>query len=398
VTYANIDGWSPSSDLKAAFSELDLWILARLNELIEIVTAKLEAFEPNSATAAINDFIDDLSNWYLRRSRRRFWAKSGTSDASDADKDAAYRTLYTVLENLIKILAPFVPFVTEEIYQNLVRTNNPDAVQSVHHCEWPRVDESFVNERLIREGSLIKRLVSLGHAARNQANRKLRQPLSEAAFHLRSQEEVGLVERNIGILAAELNVKHVRFLDTVSEAVRYSLNPLPKQLGQKYGSMFPMIREQIQGFSDAELETVATRLIEGESITVTVGDQDLLIHPDEVEIKVEAHEGLSAAADGPYMVALNTTLTPELEREGLAREFVRRVQDLRKQAGLQVDDRITLAYQAEEPIRTAVSEYEDYIKEETLAVSMDEIEIPAQGSQREYQLDGKQFRIGIRKA
>lgn len=395
VTYANIDSWNPNQERSYELSELDRWILARLNEVISSVTDNLRAFEPNMATAAVNEFIDDLSNWYLRRSRRRFWAKTGASEASDADKNAAYQTLYTVLTNLIKILAPFVPFVTEEIYQNLVRAVNSTTHASVHHCDWPTVDPIFIDETLTRHGSLVKRLVSLGHAARNQANRKLRQPLAEAAFHVRTKEEAKVVERNAVLIAAELNVKCVRLLDTVSEAVNLRLNPLPKQLGRKYGALFPKIRQQILNLPDEETEKAALKITRGEPIEVTIDDQMYQINPDEVEVRIEAHEGFSAAADGPYVTALDTTLTPELEMEGMAREFVRRVQDLRKQSSLRVDDRIRLYYEGSEILQEAISNHQEYILEETLSESIQEGTVPSRSSKEEYKIGDEHLRIGL---
>ncbi|MGA9532692.1 MAG: class I tRNA ligase family protein, partial [Anaerolineales bacterium] len=172
VTYANIDGWRPDSNKPATPSELDRWIIARLNEVIDEVTDLLEDYKPDYATNAIHDFIEDLSNWYLRRSRRRFWAKAGASQASDADKEAAYQTLYHVLVQLTKLLAPFMPFATEAVYQNLVRAVDKDALESVHQCEWPTVDSSALDPNLTREMVLVTRLVSLGHAARNGAGLK----------------------------------------------------------------------------------------------------------------------------------------------------------------------------------------------------------------------------------
>jgi len=190
VTYANIDGWEPGEDRETKPSQLDRWILSRLNAVTGEVTRKIEAFEPNKAAEELGGLLDDLTNWYLRRSRRRFWAKAGASKASDADKNAAYATLYTVLTTLTRLLAPFVPFVSEALHQNLVRSVDGSAAESVHHCDWPLVDEKAIDQDLMSEMALVMKLVSLGHAARNSANRKLRQPLQEAAFFVSSPSKV----------------------------------------------------------------------------------------------------------------------------------------------------------------------------------------------------------------
>jgi len=238
-------------------------------------------------------FIDHLSNWYLRRSRRRFWVEAGSSDEEDADKNAAYDTLYQVLVKLSRLLAPFVPFVAEVMHQNLVRTVDSDAPESVHHCDWPVTDS--VDEVLNSEMALVLRLVSLGHAARNQANRKLRQPLSEIAFAVGLDKERDVVMRYADLIGDELNVKNVRLLDVTAEVVSYQLKPLPKQLGQKYGSQFPQLRNAILGLDPRE---ASAKLQAGKSVEVEVKGEKLEILPDEVEVIVEAKEGFSTASEG----------------------------------------------------------------------------------------------------
>ncbi|HET7011392.1 MAG TPA: class I tRNA ligase family protein, partial [Anaerolineales bacterium] len=245
VTYARLDDWQPARRASSTSHVLDAWILARLNQTVREVTSSLEKFEPDTATSAVDQFLDHLTNWYLRRSRRRFWARSGSSPAADADKLSAYTTLYDVLTRLCRLLAPFVPFVTEAMYQNLVRSHDSSAPESVHHCEWPVENKAWEQPALLAEMELVLRLASLGHAARNAAGRKLRQPLAEAAVSLRGADERPVVEAHAALLGDELNVKQVRLLDAATEAVSYRLNPLPRQLGQKYGSRFPKIRQAI---------------------------------------------------------------------------------------------------------------------------------------------------------
>ncbi len=392
VTYANIDGWSPESAAEAAPAELDRWILARLNEVVEEVTGRLEGYEPDKATQAMNGFIDDLSNWYLRRSRRRFWAKTGASEASDADKEAAYRTLHEVLTTLIRLLAPFVPFVTETMFQNLVRQVDESAPVSVHHTDWPSVDESALDPQLTRDMGLVTQLVSQGHGARNQAGIKLRQPLAEASFAVGSAREREVVRNYRELIAEELNVKQVRLLDAASDVVDYQLHPLPKQLGQKYGSEFPPLREALL---QLDPEPAARRILNGESLEVKVKGKRVEVLPDEVEVRLEPRPGFSAVGDAGYVVALDTEISEGLLLEGLAREVVRRVQDLRKQAEFEVDDSIQAQYSASGQLARAIETHREYIQGETLAASFESVDQPQGEALDEFEIDGDDFAVAV---
>ena len=395
VTYAAIDGWQPGQDRPASTVVLDRWIRARLCELIEAVSSALERYEPNSATARVNDFLDDLSNWYLRRSRRRFWAKTGAGPGSDSDKADAYQTLYRVLVELVKVLAPFVPFVSEVIYQNLVRGVDPLAPESVHHCSWPQPDPSQADPDLTDRMRLVKRLVSLGHAARNQAGVRLRQPLAQAAFTVRDPAEQETLGQFAELIAEELNVKSVRLLDMAGEAAEFQLKALPKQLGQKYGARFPAIRKAVQRLA---AEKFVQSLARGEPLTVTVEGKPIELLPSELELIVSPKAGFSTAAEGPYLAALTVEIDAELRNEGLAREFVRRVQELRKQAGFAVEDRIHIQYASTLELGTAVEAFRDYITAETLALSLDPVELPAGDAQEDYAFDAQRVRLGLSQA
>jgi isoleucyl-tRNA synthetase len=390
VTYANLDGWTPDSTVQVEYSPLDKWLRSMLHTLIRDVTNSLETYDVLGATRPIQTFVEQLSNWYLRRSRRRFWKSE-----SDSDKQAAYATLYECLVALSKLLAPTMPFMADELYLNLVGSISPDAKESVHLAAWPKYDNSAIDEKLNREMALVMRLTSLGHAARNKANRKVRQPLAEVAFSVGSLEEENVVKQYSELLTDELNVKKVRLLNAASEAVSYSLNPLPKQLGQKYGSLFPEIRKRILAM---EVDKTAIQLMSGEGINVEVNGQTLEILPEEVEVRLQAKEGYSVASEGAYLAALVTDLTPELVAEGLAREFVRRVQDLRKSADLDITDRIHLYYSATPGLLKAIEEFSEYIMTETLAVSMSMQEFPQEAATVEDEFDGEQVKAGLVKA
>jgi isoleucyl-tRNA synthetase len=393
VTYALLDNWKPDGEgVQGIESEnyLDRWLLSELNTLVRDVTAALENYDVLGATRPIQNFVDSLSKWYLRRSRRRFWKSE-----SDTDKQTAYATLYQTLTALSKLLAPTMPFLAEEMYQNLVCSVDRDAPESVHLADWPSYDKTRIDETLNTDMRLVMRLASLGHSARNQAAIKVRQPLAEAAFSVGSLKEVQALEKNADLLAEELNVKRVTALTSAGEAVAYSLNPLPKQLGQKYKSQFPAVREAILALDS---EKSAQDLLNGEPITVSVEGETLEILPEEVEVRAEARSGLVVASEGAYLAALKTDLTPELVREGLAREFVRRVQDLRKQADFDIADRIYMYASASPNLEAAIQEYKEYIMGETLTLELKPSEPPPGAATATFEFDGEEATVGLVKA
>lgn len=389
VTYANLDGWTPKLNDNAEYSPLDKWVRSALHTLVRDVTKALENYDVLGATRPIQEFVEQLSNWYLRRSRRRFWKSE-----SDADKNAAYATLYECLVTLSKLLAPTMPFIADELYLNLVGSTFKDAAESVHLAEWPEFDSRVIDEKLNDEMALVMRLTSLGHAARNKGNRKVRQPLSEVAFSVGNGDEEKVVLDYSELLADELNVKHVRLLNAAGEAVNYSLNPLPKQLGQKYGGRFPEIRKAILAIG---AEVTALRLLGGQNLELEINGEPYQILPEEVEVRLQAREGYSVASEGAYLAALVTELTPGLIAEGLAREFVRRVQDARKAADLDIADRIKLYYTASPVLQLAVEDYRAYIMTETLSIELVGKE-PLEGMFKvEDTFDGEKVLIGIQK-
>jgi isoleucyl-tRNA synthetase len=369
---------------------LDRWLLSSLNTLVRDVTRAYEAYDVPGATRPIEAFVEALSTWYLRRSRRRFWKSE-----SDSDKQAAYSTLYTALVTLAKLLAPAMPFLAEELYQNLVRGADPHAPESVHLAAWPEVDGARIDEAVNRDMALVMKLVSLGHSARQRAERKVRQPLAEAAFSVGSAQERAAVERYADLMADELNVKRVRLLDASGEAASFSVKPLPRQLGQKYGSKLPVLAKAIAA---ADPEAAARNLLAGAPLKVTVDGQEYAILPEEVEVRSQAREGFAVAAEGAYLAALVTELTPELVREGLAREFVRRVQDLRKTAGLDVADRIRISAQASAGLKAAIQAHRDYVTAETLAVELRFAKPPAAAATASDEFEGEKVTVGVIKA
>ncbi|MBI3174930.1 MAG: isoleucine--tRNA ligase [Chloroflexi bacterium] len=389
VTYANLD--KPTlTTVPAATNELDRWLLSELNVLVRDVTNAYETYDVPNATRPIEKFVENLSTWYVRRSRRRFW-----KNESDSDKQSAYSTLYTALVTVAKLLAPAMPFLAEELYQNLVRSVDETAPESVHLAEWPKTMPEFIDESLNRDMATVMRLVSLGHAARQKANRKVRQPLAEAAFSVGSPAERKALETHADIVADELNVKRVRALDASAEALTHTVKPLPKQLGQKYGNKFPALQKAILAMNT---EDVARTLLSGQPLKVSVDGAEYGILPEEVEVKANAKSGFAVAEEGAYVAALVTDLTPELVQEGLAREFVRRVQDLRKSADLDVADRVNLFVEASAGLKSAVEAYKDYITTETLTANLKFAVPPAEASVVEDEFEGEKVRIGLERS
>ncbi len=390
VTYANLDHWKPDAKIQPQYSPLDRWLRSALHALTRDVTEALETYDVLGATRPIQTFVDQLSNWWLRRSRRRFWKSD-----SDADKQAAYATLYEALVTISKLLAPTMPFMAEELYQNLVRMMDQNAPLSVHLGEWVSFDPAVIDDGLNRDMATIMKLASLGHAARNKANRKVRQPLAEAAFAMSNADERAALTAFADLLEDELNVKHVRALDTAGEAVSFALNPLPKQLGQKYGNRFPAIKQAVLAL---EVEKTAQTLLAGENITVVVNEESLELLPGEVEVRVQARSGFAVASEGAYVAALVTELTPELVQEGLAREFIRRVQDLRKTADYEISDRIQVYYQASAGLSAAVKSFGEIIMAETLAVKLADEPLPEDCVTTRDSFDGEELNLGLLKA
>jgi isoleucyl-tRNA synthetase len=360
--------------------------------MVEDVTRHLETYAPNLATATIARFLDDLSNWYLRRSRRRFWARTGETVAADRDKQEAYSTLYQVLLDLTLILAPFTPFVTEAMYQNLVVSVSPDAPKSVHHQDWPVVERHWSATGLLQEMDVVKRLVTLGHAVRQASGLKVRQPLAEAAFVVPGTAESTILEKYGKLIAEELNVKRVRALDKAGEVVDFALKPLPRQLGQKYASRFPAIRAALLQLPPAG---AAQALLAGNSVAVEVDGARLEILPEEVEVQVRAHPGLAAVAEGAWVAALRIDLTPQLVAEGLAREFVRRAQDLRRKAALEPDQRVGFRYAASPGLAQAVRSHRDFVAGEILAQELLEEDPRADDLAIQDEFDGEHLHLAL---
>ncbi|HET9495326.1 MAG TPA: isoleucine--tRNA ligase, partial [Chloroflexia bacterium] len=371
VMYANLDGFVPEKATVpvAERAELDRWILARLNELVGQARAELDEYDVASVTRQVDAFVEDLSNWYVRRSRRRFWKSE-----SDSDKLSAYSTLYEVLVTLAKVIAPIMPFLSEEMYQNLVRSGgrNADAPESVHHCAYPEMDASLVDRRLLDDVALAQRVVSLGRSARNKASVKVRQPLREIVVRVPNSADEEAMRRIEPQVLEELNIKKIELTPEVGDLITYVIKPNFAQLGPKYGKRLGAVREALAALEPAE---VAARVQAGEPVSVKVAGESEPVEllPTEIVVETREREGFAVAQEGGLVVALDTELDDDLLREGLARDLVRVINDMRKSAGFDVSDRITTYVRVEGPedgdrslAEGALESFRDYIAAETL--------------------------------
>ena len=386
VTYANIDGYDPSSEGPPVEQrpELDRWILSELNSLTRDVTASLDGYEPEPASRRIEEFVEDLSNWYVRRSRRRFWKSE-----SDDDKLAAYSTLFECLETVTRLLAPFIPFVTESIYRNLAGPLE-GARESVHLESYPEADESLIDEELSQATRLAMRLSSLGRAARSQAGIKVRQPLERALVKLRSADEGTALERVTAQVCDELNVKELAVLDDESLVSRFDVRADMSKVGPKYAQR---TREVLAALSAADPTEVARQVLAGSPAAVG----EFTLEPDEVVVTSGAMEGYSVASEGGYTVAAPTEISRELRLEGHARELVHLVQNMRRSAGLDIADKIATCYQGDPALDEVVAQHGGYIRQETLSVSIVREGPPEGAYVEEHKVNGLEARIGVKR-
>jgi len=397
ATYANLDGWMPQN---GAFDPqhpegatpqsdnlLDRWVLARLNQIIPQVTDSLKGSDPLNATIAINAFLDDLSNWYVRRSRRRYWKSE-----HDSDKNTAYATLYHVLVKFARILAPFTPFVTESIYQNLVRSAYPQAYESVHHTAWPRYDAAAVDPDMLEQMELARQVASLGLGARNSAGLKVRQPLAQALAFAGGTRN--LSQPFVEIITDELNVKAFSFVEKASQLVTYRILPDNKTLGPRFGADFPKLRAALAAADPAQ---VAANVLAGEPVALEMDGQPVELAPNELLVQTQPVEGLAVAADKQITVAVDAKITPELRSEGLAREVVRRVQAMRKDAGFNIEDRITTTYQAGENLAKVFEGWSEYIMAETLSTRLIDSPPPPEAYVETQNIEGESVVLGVKR-
>ncbi|HUN28088.1 MAG TPA: isoleucine--tRNA ligase [Steroidobacteraceae bacterium] len=390
VLYARLDGIEAGGAAGAAArTQADRWILALLEQTVATASAALERFDALSAGEAIEKFIDQLSNWYVRGNRRRFWKA-----ASGEDKQAAYATLYECLEVVNRLMAPFMPFLSEAVYQNLARTRSADAPLSVHMASWPEPRPERLDRALLDEMDVVQRIVTLGRAARNDARLKVRQPLARLLVRVPEEAAARAVARHGAWILDELNVKRLELIPPDARLVRYEIKPNLPILGKRFGKRLAAVRVAL---SHLDAAAVAARAARGESIELTLAGEPIELTPETLLIETRAAEGLACAEEGGYLVGLDTTLTDELVREGLAREIVRSVQEARKQAGLNVADRIALEIRGDEAVTAALDAHRDYVAAETLVTQWAHPQVLATEAPVRHEMAGAWWEIRLRR-
>lgn len=385
ILYADIDNFDPTQHklVRENLTPMDRWILSRLNTLVGHVEAYLDDLKMTEAGREMQDFMDDLSNWYVRRCRERYWGKDMTPD-----KEAAYMTLYTVLNTMALISAPFTPFMSETMYQNMVRTVDKSAPESIHLCDWPKKDESFVDPELEANMAAVLDIVVLGRSARNAANIKNRQPV--AAMYVQGK---ALPDMYVSIIADELNVKEVRFVDDASSFISYRVKPQLKTLGPRYGRLLPRINQYLSG--EGIGNAVVAAHSRGESYAFVIDGAEVSLAAEDVLVSTEENAGFVTVTEHDLSVVLDTNLTPELIEEGFVREIVSKVQTMRKEAGFEVTDHIVLSHHGNSLIEGIFARHGAEIAADTLA---DSIKLGSAGYVKDWEINGESVTLGVEKS
>ena len=385
ILYADIDNFDPTRHelVRENLTPMDRWILSRLNTLMGRVEAYLDDLKMTEAGREMQDFMDDLSNWYVRRCRERYWGKDMTPD-----KEAAYMTLYTVLKTMALISAPFTPFMSETMYQNMVRTVDKSAPESIHLCDWPHKDESFIDPELEANMAAVLDIVVLGRSARNAANIKNRQPV--ASMYVQGK---ALPDMYVSIIADELNVKEVRFVDDASSFISYRVKPQLKTLGPRYGKLLPKINQYLAGEGVGNAVVAAHN--RGESYKFDIDGTEISLSAEDVLVSTEENAGFVTVTEHDLSVVLDTNLTPELIEEGFVREIVSKVQTMRKEAGFEVTDHIVLSHHGNSLIEGIFARHGAEIAADTLA---DSIKLGSAGYVKDWEINGESVTLGVEKA
>ena len=385
VLYANIDNFDPTR-YTLEYDKLpvmDRWMLSKMNSMVKTVDNSLMNYQIPEAARSLQEFVDDLSNWYVRRSRERFWAKG-----MEQDKINAFMTLYTALVTVAKAAAPMIPFMTEQIYQNIVRKVDGNAPESVHLCDFPEVNESWIDAELESDMDEVLKVVVMGRAARNAANIKNRQPI--ARMYVKADHE--LSRFYVQIIEEELNVKQVIFSDDVREFTSYTFKPQLKTVGPKYGKLLNRIRQTL---TDIDGSSAMDTLNEKGQLTFDYDGQEVVLTKDDLLIDVSQKDGYVTEEDNYVTVVLDTNLTPELIEEGFVRELISKIQTMRKEAGFEVMDHISVFQDGNDRIAELIKAHADEIKTEVMA---DHISIGAMsGFVKEWNINGENVMLGVEK-
>ena len=385
VLYANIDKFDPTqyniNDYK--LSIMDKWLLSRLNSTVKAVDDNLANYRIPEAARALQEFVDEMSNWYVRRGRERYWVQGMTDD-----KIAAYLTLYTALVTTAKAAAPMIPFMSENIYQNLVRSIDKEATISIHLCDFPEVDETLIDEKLEEQMNKVLEIVVLGRAARNGSAIKNRQPLSTMYVKLEGELESLYAD----IIKDELNIKTVSLTNNVDDFVTYSFKPQLKTLGPKYGKQLGEIRNLL---SEIDGSAAKAELDANGELKLNISIGEISLTAEDLLIDAQQKEGFYTISDRGITVAIDTTLTTELIEEGFVRELVSKLQTMRKEAGFNVTDHISITLEGSETVTAIATSKSSDITGDTLADSLT-VGVPM-GFVKEWDINGETVTIGVKK-
>lgn len=380
VLYAELDGFNPLEYKNfVSVNVMDKWIMSRLNTLVKTVDEDLDNYKITQAALTIEEFVDELSNWYVRRNRARYW----TTDLTE-DKIGAYVTLYRVLVTLSKVASPFIPFIAEEIYQNLVVNLDKEAPESIHLCKWPEYNVELVNEELEREMDIAYKIVKLGRSARNGANIKNRQPLSKMLVSTKT-----LPEYYGDIVKDELNIKEIAFGADLSEYVNFEIKPNLPVLGKSYGKLIPKIRKALGEMNQMSL---AQTVQNGGVVKADVEGTEIEFNSENLLVTMQGLEGYAFAGEGDLGVVLDTNITEELREEGHLREILSKIQNMRKDSGFEVADKIKLYVGGNADLEAVVKKFEDSIKKETLSV---EVLYNAEAEYTDMKINGEDFKMSM---
>ena len=385
VLYADIDNFDPTK-YELNYDQLpvmDKWLLSRLNTTVQAVDNDLANYKIPEAARALQEFVDEMSNWYVRRSRERFWAKG-----MEQDKINAYMTLYHALVTIAKTAAPMIPFMTEDIYQNLVRSVDKDAPESIHLCDFPTVNEAWIDKDLEADMKELLEIVVLGRACRNTANIKNRQPIG--TMYVKAEKKMG--EFYTDIIADELNVKEVKFADDVESFISYSFKPQLRTVGPKYGKLLGGIR---QALTDINGTAAMNELRTNGVLKLDINGNDVELTEEDLLIETAQTEGYVSESDGETSVVLDTNLTPELIEEGFVREIISKIQTMRKEAGFEVMDKIVVYAHGNDKIQDVMKAHEDEIKSEVLADEM--VLGETDGYVKEWNINKEAVTMGVKK-
>ena len=381
VLYADIDKFNPA-EYKFNYSKislLDKWIISELNSLLKFVDEGLNKYQITETARKIESFVDKLSNWYIRRSRERFWGSS-----MDADKVAAYTTMFEVLSKLTRVIAPYVPFVAESVYQNIERPFFVDAKESIHLCDFPKVVGKYINKEIEDSMNLVLDIVVLARAARNKANVKNRQPIKKLIYTTDKE----LTGDFLYLVKDEINVKEVEINRNASEFVSYELKPQLKTLGPKYGKLLGQIRNELASKTNEIMNAINS----GKEYKFNVNGEEISLSKDDLLIYMNNKEGFASESSAQMTVVLDTKLTKELIEEGIEREFISKVQSMRKEAGFEVTDHISIAYRASGEVEEVLKK-NNFMKD----VLCDRVENEMKGFNKTFDINGVETEVSIKK-